>query len=266
MTISSPTGVNKPRLPALFIGHGSPMNAIEDTPYSRAWKALGQKLPRPSAIACISAHWFTRGTMVTAMERARTIHDFGNFPKQLHEMQYPAPGSPELAGEIVNLLAPVPVKLDTAWGLDHGAWSVLVHMYPKADVPVVQISVDADKPPQAHFDLGSRLAALRESGVLVTATGNVVHNLAYMDFNRRQPYDWAARFDAHVRTALESRDNGALVNYEQHPDAPLAAPDPDHFLPLLYVAGIRRPDDALTWIVDGGLDMGSVSMRAFQVG
>jgi 4,5-DOPA dioxygenase extradiol len=262
VTIGKPTGRASA---AVFIGHGSPMNAIEDTPYSRAWKALGQTLPRPRAIACISAHWYTHGTLVTAMERPKTIHDFGNFPRQLHEMQYPAPGSPELAAEIVSLLAPTPAKLDTTWGLDHGAWSVLVHMYPKADVPVVQISVDEDKTPQAHFDLGSRLAPLRESGVLVMATGNVVHNLAHMDPKRGQPYDWAARFDAYIREALEAGDQRALVTYEQHPDAPLAAPDADHFLPLLYIAGIRRPDDALTWIVDGGLDMGSVSMRAFQV-
>jgi 4,5-DOPA dioxygenase extradiol len=254
------------RMPSVFIGHGSPMNAIEDTPYSRAWKSLGGALPRPESIVVVSAHWFTHGTGVTAMEKPKTIHDFGNFPRVLHEMQYPAPGNPALAREIASLLAPVPVQLDTSWGLDHGAWSVLVHMYPKADVPVVQLSVDADKTPQQHFDLGSRLAPLRERNILVMATGNVVHNLDYMNPQRAEPFDWAERFDAFVRAALVSRDNDALVNYEKHPDASLAAPDPDHFLPLLYSAGIRREDDPLTFIVDGGLDMGSVSMRAFQVG
>ena len=254
------------RMPALFVGHGSPMNAIEDTPYSRAWKAVGAVLPKPRAICVISAHWYDRGTAVTAMDKPKTIHDFGNFPRVLFEVQYPAPGDPELAKEIAQLLAPVDVRLDTSFGLDHGAWSVLVHMYPKADVPVVQLRVDSEKTPLQHFDLGSHLAPLRERDILVIATGNVVHNLRYVDVHRTQPYDWAARFDAYVRKALEARDNAALINYESNPDAALAAPDPDHFLPILYVAGIRRDDDRLSFIVDGGLDMGSVSMRAFQVG
>jgi len=258
--------VSGDRLPALFIGHGSPMNAIEDTPYSRAWRKLGAALRKPRAILVVSAHWFTRGTAVTAMEKPKTIHDFGNFPKVLHEMQYPAPGSPELAAEVAALLAPVPVALDTRWGLDHGAWSVLVHMFPKADVPVVQLSVDAQKTPNQHFDLGDHLAPLRERDILVMATGNVVHNLEFMDPGRSQPYEWATRFDASVRNALETRDNGTLIAYEKNPDAALAAPDADHFLPILYIAGIRRDDDPLTHVVDGGLDMCSVSMRAFQVG
>ena len=254
------------RLPSVFVGHGSPMNAIEDTPYSRAWKALGATLPHPRSIVVVSAHWYTHGSAVTAMERPKTIHDFGRFPRALHEMQYPAPGDPQLAAEVAALLAPIPVALDTHWGLDHGAWSVLVHMYPKADVPVVQFSVDADKVPAQHFDLGSRLAPVRERGILVMATGNVVHNLEHMDPGRAQPYDWAQRFDAFVRDALERKDDQALIDYERHPDAALAAPDADHFLPILYIAGIRRPDDQLRFIVDGGLDMGAVSMRAFQVG
>lgn len=253
-------------MPALFIGHGSPMNAIEDTPYRRAWESLGAALPRPQAIVVISAHWYTHGTAVTAMERPKTIHDFGNFPKALHEMRYPAPGSPQVAADIAALLAPTPVALDTRWGLDHGAWSVLVHMYPKADVPIVQLSVDEEKTPRQHFEVGSRLAPLREREILVIATGNVVHNLQYMDPGRSTPYDWASRFDAYVKGALEARDNEALIAYEKHPDAPLAAPDADHFLPVLYIAGIRRLDDPLTHVVDGGLTMGSVSMRAFQVG
>ena len=254
------------RMPALFIGHGSPMNAIEDTPYSRAWRSLGAALPKPRAILVVSAHWFTRGTAVTAMDKPKTIHDFGNFPKALHEMRYPAPGSPQLAADAAALLAPVPVALDTRWGLDHGAWSVLVHMFPNADVPVVQLSVDADKTPAEHFDLGARLAPLRERDILVMATGNVVHNLEHMEPGRPTPYDWASRFDAFVKNALEARANESLIAYEEQPDAALAAPDADHFLPILYIAGIRRDDDPLTHIVDGGLEMGSVSMRAFQVG
>jgi 4,5-DOPA dioxygenase extradiol len=253
-------------MPALFIGHGSPMNAIEDTPYSRAWSSLGATLPRPRAIVVISAHWYTHGTATTAMEKPKTIHDFGNFPKALHEMRYPAPGSPQLAADIAAMLAPTPVALDTRWGLDHGAWSVLVHMYPNADVPVVQLSVDEEKTPHEHFDVGSRLAPLREREILVIATGNVVHNLQYMDPGRSAPYDWASHFDAFVRAALEARDDEAMIAYEKHPDAALAAPDADHFLPTIYIAGIRREDDPLTHVVDGGLEMGSVSMRAFQVG
>jgi len=253
-------------MPSLFIGHGSPMNAIEDTPYSRTWKALGAALPRPRAILVVSAHWYTRGTAATAMERPKTIHDFGNFPRALHEMQYPAPGDPALAADVAALLAPTPVAQDLRWGLDHGAWSVLVHLYPNADVPVVQLSVDADKSTREHYDLGARLAPLRERGVLVMATGNVVHNLQYMDPQRSQPYDWAVRFDRSVKEALEARDAEALIAYQSHPDSALAAPDADHFLPLLYIAGIRRNGDPLTHVIDGGLELGSISMRAFEVG
>lgn len=253
-------------MPALFVGHGSPMNAIEDTPYSRAWKALGASLPRPRAILVVSAHYYRHGTAATANDRPPTIHDFGSFPRALHEMEYPAPGDPALAAEAAALLAPVPVELDSRWGLDHGAWSILVHMYPNADVPVVELSVDEDKSPDEHFDLGARLGPLRDRGVLVMATGNVVHNLERFDPRMRGGHDWATRFDAHVRASLEARDRAALVGYDRHPDAALAAPDRDHFLPLLYAAALRRDDDALTWVVDGGLEMGAVSMRAFRVG
>ena len=254
-------------MPSLFIGHGSPMNAIEDTAYSRAWKALGENLPRPRAILVVSAHWFTDGTLATGNERPPTIHDFGNFPRALHEMQYPAPGSPELAADAAALLAPTPVRLDTSWGLDHGAWSILVHMYPKADIPVVQLSVDERKSAAEHLALGARLAPLRDRGVLVMATGNVVHNLQYIDPARSGGYDWAQRFDDYIKRALEKHDDRALVEYERHPDAAVAAPDPDHFLPIMYPAGIRLSDDPFAWVVDGeSLDMGSVSMRAFKVG
>ena len=254
------------RMPAIFVGHGSPMNAIEDTPYSRAWRALGASLPRPRAILVVSAHYYRHGTAATANDRPKTIHDFGSFPRALHEMQYPAPGDPQLASDVARLLAPAAVELDTKWGLDHGAWSILVHMYAKADIPVVELSVDEDKTPAEHFDLGGKLAPLRERGVLVMATGNVVHNLDRFDPRMRGGHDWAARFDGYIRASLEGRDRAALIGYERHPDAALAAPDRDHFLPILYIAALRGDDDGLSWIVDGGLEMGAVSMRAFQVG
>ncbi len=252
------------RMPAVYVGHGSPMNAITDTQFSRAWKTLGESLPRPRSIAMISAHWFVSGTAVTAMPKPKTIHDFGAFPKALFDVQYPAPGDPALAAEIADILAPTHVRLDTSWGLDHGAWSVLVHAYPKADIPVVQISIDADLPPEGHIDLGRRLAPLRERGVLVIACGNIVHNLEYLDFKASTPVDWAVRFDDFVKTALEKRDDQALVGYRSHPDAQRAAPDDDHFFPLLYAAGIRHNDDALRFVVEG-FDAGSISMRAFTL-
>lgn len=253
-------------MPAIFIGHGSPLNAIEDTPYSRAWRALGASLPKPSAILCVSAHYYRRGTAATANDRPPTIHDFGNFPRKLHEMLYPAPGDPALAKEAARLLAPTPVELDHGWGLDHGSWSILTHMYPNADIPVVELAVDEDKSPEEHFDLGAKLAPLRDKGVLVMATGNVVHNLERFNPKMSGAYDWGERFDSYIRTSLESNDRAALVRYERHPDATLAAPDRDHFLPILYIAGLRGADDPLTWVVDGGLEMGAISMRAFQVG
>jgi 4,5-DOPA dioxygenase extradiol len=252
------------RMPAVYVGHGSPMNAITDTKFSRAWRALGEMLPRPRAVAVISAHWFVPGTAVTAMPKPKTIHDFGAFPKALFDVRYPAPGDPALAAEIAEMLAPTPVRLDTSWGLDHGAWSVLVHVYPKADVPVVEISVDSDLVPADHFELGRRLAPLRERGVLLVACGNIVHNLEQIDFGATKPYDWAVRFDEFVKGALERRDDAALVGYESHPDARLAAPDEDHYYPLLYAAGMRHADDALRFVVEG-YDAGSISMRAFTL-
>jgi 4,5-DOPA dioxygenase extradiol len=252
------------RMPAVYVGHGSPMNAITDTKFSRAWKELGVALPRPRAVAMISAHWFVPGTAVTAMPKPKTIHDFGGFPKALFDVRYPAPGDPPLAAEIAELLAPTPVRLDTSWGLDHGAWSVLVHVYPKADIPVVEISIDSEQSPAGHLELGRRLAPLRERGVLVIACGNIVHNLEHIDFGAAEPFPWAVRFDEFIEQALEKRDDEALVGYESHPDARLAAPDEDHFYPLLYAAGMRHDDDSLRFIVEG-YDAGSISMRAFTL-
>jgi len=254
------------RMPAVFVGHGNPMNAITETPYAHAWKALGAALPRPRAIVVVSAHWYVRGTAVTAMPKPRTIHDFGRFPKALFDVQYPAPGDPALAAEIAALLAPTPVRLDSSWGLDHAAWSVLVHAYPNADVPVVELAIDANKTPREHFEIGRTLAQLRERNVLVMGSGNIVHNLNYIDFSgKAAPHDWAVRFDEYVAAALTARDDEALIDYARAPDAALAAPDIEHFLPVLYIAGTRRPDDGLRFLVEG-IDAASASMRAFQVG
>jgi len=253
------------RMPAVFVGHGNPMNALQDNRYSRAWKALGEALPRPRAILAVSAHWYVPETAVTAMTQPRTIHDFSGFPQELYGVRYPAHGDPELAAEVAALLGPMPVRLDARWGLDHGTWSVLRHVYPDADVPVIQLSIDETKPPSFHFELGARLAPLRDRGVLVIGSGNVVHNLERIHFGASTPYDWAVRFDEHMRQSLEHRDDKALIEYQSHPDAALAAPDPDHYFPVLYIAGIRRGDDALRFLTDG-IDARSISMRAFQVG
>jgi 4,5-DOPA dioxygenase extradiol len=252
-------------MPAVFVGHGNPMNAIERNAYSAAWRALGEVLPRPRAIVVVSAHWYIEGVAVTAMVQPRTIHDFYGFPPQLYEVVYPAPGDPELAAELIGELKPLDIAADGSWGLDHGAWSVLVHMYPSAEVPVVQLAIDARQPPRYHWDVGARLNFLRERGVLVLASGNIVHNLQRMDFNARSTADWAARFDAHVWEALQRGDRDALVDYSKHADARMAVPTPDHYYPLLYVAGLRREDEPISSPVDG-FDAGSISMRAVRVG
>ena len=250
------------RLPAVFFGHGNPMNAIEDNAYSRAWRELGAALPRPKAILCVSAHWYLPGTHVTAIDRPRTIHDFGGFPRPLYEVQYPAPGDLELCRRVQELLAPVDVGFDTRWGLDHGTWSVLVHVFPDADVPVVQLSIDETQPAEFHYGLGRRLGALRDEGVLVIGSGNLVHNLHTYAWGRHpvEPYDWALRFESDARRWMSSGDHAPLVGYEQlGRDAMLSAPTPDHYLPLLYVLGAARPDDNVAYPVEG-IDGGSVSM------
>lgn len=212
------------RMPALFLGHGSPMNVLEDNRYTRAWRTLGETLPRPKAIVMVSAHWFTRGTGVTAMEQPQTIHDFGGFPQALYDTHYPAPGSPTLAQRVVDLLAPLPVTLDKeAWGFDHGAWGVLIKMYPQADIPLVQLSIDSTKPPVWHYQMGQRLAALRDEGVMLVASGNVVHNLRTARWHGEgEPYAWAESFNNFVKENLTWRGEAAahpLVNYLDHPAA-----------------------------------------------
>lgn len=261
--------MNKNRIPALFLGHGSPMNVLEENRYTQAWRALGKSLPRPQAIIAISAHWYTHGTAVTAMQSPRTIHDFGGFPDALYATRYPAPGSPELAQEIADLLAPVVVQPDQKWGFDHGCWGVLIKMYPEADIPVVQLSIDADKPAAWHYALGRKLAAMRERGVMIVASGNVVHNLRMLRWqDGADAWPWANSFNEFVREHISFRGDPTahpLINFMQHENARLANPTPEHYLPLLYVLGTQQPDDPVTFPVDG-IEMGAVSMLSVQVG
>ena len=256
------------RMPALFVGHGNPMNALSRNDWTRAWAELGARLPAPRAVLAVSAHWYLPGTRVTAMTAPRTIHDFGGFPRELFAVRYPAPGDPELARRVQQLLEPLPVQADQSWGLDHGTWAVLCHMYPQANVPVVQLSIDETQPASFHHEIGMSLRALREEGVLVLGSGDVVHNLHSYAWGRhpREPYDWALRFEAAVRRQLETRDTEALVNYlAGGEDAQLSVPTPEHFLPLLYVLGASVPGEDLSFPVTG-MDGGSVSMLAVQFG
>lgn len=255
-------------MPVIFFGHGNPLNALESNAYTEAWVTIGKSLSKPRAILSISAHWYLPATLVTAVERPRTIHDFGGFPKQLYEMQYPAPGDPDLARQVQSLLQPIQVGLDTRWGLDHGTWSVLAHVFPDADVPVVQLSIDDTQPPQFHYEIGKRLWSLRDENVLIIGSGNVVHNLHAYAWGRRpvDPLDWAVRFENRVRELLAQHQHEPLIAYDSlGRDALLAVPTPDHYLPLLYVLGLRRGEDALTFPVQG-FDGGSVSMLAIQLG
>lgn len=254
------------RMPALFIGHGSPMNTLEQNDFTRAWAGMGRDLPRPRAILVISAHWFIGASAVTAMARPRTIHDFYGFPRALAEFEYPAPGLPSLAGEIVELVKPTWVGLDQdQWGLDHGTWSVLAHLYPEADVPVVQLSINALKPLDYHVELGAKLSALRDRGVMIVASGNVVHNLSRVEWRRPDAvFDWNRRFDAAVEQQLVE-DPAAILRMLDHPDYEQAVPTPDHFIPLLYTAGLAAQEGAATALVRG-YAMGSLSMTCYGVG
>ena len=257
------------RMPALFLGHGSPMNVLEDNKYTQAWQHLGAILPRPRAILAVSAHWYTRGSAVTAMSNPRTIHDFGGFPQALFDVRYPAPGSPELAQHIIDLLSPVEVRADHEWGFDHGSWGVLAKMYPDADIPVVQLSVDGTKPAEWHFELGRKLATLRDEGVMIIASGNVVHNLRMLRWQGEETaYEWAENFNQFVHNNLHFQGVAAdhpLVNFMQHPDAKLSNPTPEHYLPLLYILGSRMNEETITIPVEG-MEMGAISMLSVQVG
>jgi len=255
------------RMPAVFIGHGSPMNTLERNAYTDAWRKLGASLPRPRAILSISAHWYVAGTAVTAMAAPRTIHDFRGFPQDLFDVRYAAPGDPALAGRVRDLLAPVPVGMDQSWGLDHGTWSVLAHLFPSAEVPVVQLSLDATQAACEHYALARKLAPLREEGVLVLGSGNVVHNLGRVDWRpETRPYEWAAEFDALVKDCVLRRDHGPLLDYpEQGRAARLSVPTPDHYWPLLYVLALQREGEPASVLVDG-IELGSIGMLSLVVG
>jgi len=255
------------RMPALFIGHGSPMNTLERNGFTDAWRSLGRTLPRPRALLVVSAHWYFGATAVTAMSRPRTIHDFYGFPQALFDFDYPAPGAPDVAQEIAELVKPEWIGLDRdQWGLDHGTWSVLAHLYPQADVPVVQLSINALRPLEYHVDLAARLAALRDSGVAILASGNVVHNLRAVQWNQpNAAFDWAERFDDAVISQLADAP-GDILKVREHPDYARAVPTPDHFVPLLYLAGLAAAEDARPEPIVRGYSMGAISMTCHALG
>jgi 4,5-DOPA dioxygenase extradiol len=255
-------------MPAIFFGHGNPMNALLQNTYTEGWARIGRSIPKPKAVLSVSAHWYIPATAVTGNIMPRTIHDFGGFPRELYQVEYPAPGSPELARRVQSLLAPLPVALDDSWGLDHGTWSVLCHVFPDADVPIVQLSIDETQPPEFHYELGKRLAPLREEGVLIIGSGNLVHNLHTYAWGRHkvEPFDWAVRFEARARELLLQGEDAPLISYERlGRDAQLSIPTPDHYLPLLYVMAARKAGESVSFPVEG-VDGGSVSMLTIQIG
>ena len=262
------------KMPVLFIGHGSPMNIIQDNSYTRSLHALGRSLPKPKAILVISAHWLTKGTSVTCMEHPKTIYDFYGFPDELYALRYPSPGSPETAHRVIESVKKVAVSCGNEWGLDHASWAVLKHMYPEADIPVVEMSLPYSfndwhpKPLQYHYDLAAELSDLRKSGVLIIGSGNIVHNLGLIDFqNVNAPtFDWAGEFDARVKASLLARDHRALIRYQDWGEAALlAVPTLDHYLPMIYALALQEKNEALTFTHEG-FQHGSISMRCFKIG
>ena len=255
-----------PHMPAIFVGHGSPMNALGGD-YADAWRALGASLPRPKAILCISAHWYVEETAVTAMSAPRTIHDFYGFPKPLYDIAYPAPGDTWLAERVTDLLSPTSVRHDHDWGLDHGAWSVLMHMFPAADIPVLQLAIDLRQPPSVHYELGRKLAELRDEGVLILGSGDWVHNLRLaIRAQSPEPFDWADRFNETVKSLIAANDHGQLVDWMSlGQDAQLSIPTDEHYLPLLYVLGAQGQDDEVTFFNDA-IELGAISMTCVVIG
>ncbi len=254
-----------PRLPVIFIGHGSPLNALEENVWTRAWKTLGATLPRPSAILCISAHWFTEGTYIHTAPTPKTIHDFWGFPEALYAFEYPCPGAPYEAGELITSLTSFGAQSDTNWGLDHGSWVVLHHLFPAADIPVFQMSIDISKPPTYHYELGKKLGILRDQGILIMGSGNLVHNLGRIQSSPGAPaYDWATEFDTVARAHILAGDDRALIAYEtMHPGALLCVPTPDHYIPFLYTLGARNTGDLPSFPTEG-IAHASISMRAVR--
>lgn len=260
---------NTKKMPVLFIGHGSPMNAIEENEFVKGWRETGQTLPKPAAILCISAHWETKGTYVTAMEKPKTIHDFGGFPSELYEVQYPAAGSPELAGETKNIIKNAEVGLDYNWGLDHGCWSVVKRLYPDADIPVFQLSLDYFQPAQNHFDLAKELSPLREKGVLIIGSGNMVHNLGMVAWNKlNQPgfgYDWALEASEMMKKYVLNSDFKQLIDYRSHGKAyNMAIPTPEHYLPVLYALALKDENETVALFNDKAV-AGSLTMTSFKI-
>jgi 4,5-DOPA dioxygenase extradiol len=255
------------KMPVLFLGHGSPMNAIQETEFSKGWRTMGQTLPRPNAILCVSAHWETKGTYVTAMEKPKTIHDFGGFPQELFEVQYPAPGSPSLAAETKNTITKTEIGLDQQWGLDHGCWSVVKHLYPKADIPVIQLSLDYTKGPQYHYELAKELASLRRKGILIIGSGNMVHNLGIIDWQHQDTgYDWAIEANATFKQHILNGNHSAMINYSAlGKPIQLSVPTPEHYLPLLYILGLKDENDKVAFFNDKTV-MGSISMTSVTIG
>jgi len=252
-------------MPVIFLGHGSPMNAIEDNAHTREWRRLGASIPRPEAILCVSAHWFIRGTKVTGEAQPKQFYDMYGFPEELYRLVYPVPGSPELANRVPELL-PAKVEADSSWGIDHGAWSVLTHLFPTADIPVVQLSLDRNAPPELHYRLGAALKPLRNEGILILGSGNVVHNLAMVNWHMRGGFDWADRFDEQIRDKIVERDFEVVTGYRSwNKDASLAVPTPDHYLPLLYVLGASDPQDQLR-VINADRVLGSLSMTGYIFG
>jgi 4,5-DOPA dioxygenase extradiol len=254
------------RMPVLFVGHGSPMNAIEDNEFRRGWAEAGRRLSRPRAVLCVSAHWETRGVFVTAAALPSTIYDFYGFPDELYQVRYPAPGSPALAQSVADLVSGAAVRLDPQRGLDHGAWSVLTAMYPEADVPVLQLSLDATQGPAFHYQLGQELVPLRDEGVLLVGSGNLVHNLRLVDFGRAEGYDWADRFDHELKELIVAREHARLLDYQSlGPDSRRAVPTPEHYLPVLYALGASNEADDVAFF-NAKTTLGSISMTSLTMG